>query len=724
MVLLVVALVPVHAASYYWRSRLLAGWRGAQARLAEIIADVAVVVVVSEVLGSVHLYRVAPVVITLSLVGLAGVWGARRYVREPTSDMLFRARTALPAPRVANIASLVAASVVIAEWSTKTVFAYHHGMVSTDTLWYHMPFAARFVQDGSITPLHYVDSEPVTVFFPASSELFHSLGILLMGNDVLSPLLNTLWLGLAFLAAWCIGSPFGVAPVTLTGSAILFATPGLVGTQPGGAYDDVVVLALILSSAALLISAGSLNDRPGRVVWVLAAAAAGLAVGTKYTSIVPVVALTAVIWLLARRGSRIRSLGFWVIALLLTGSFWYVRNWFAVGNPIPSFHLKLGPIALHSPPLETPSQTVAQFLFNSSAWHTQFLPGLRISFGPAWWALLALSALGLVLAVVRGDRLQRVLGFVGLAAGVGFVFTPQFLAILGNPVFFVDNVRYADVAVILGLVLLPINPLVRAWQGARWVLVGYVGILVATQFDSSIWPTTFFTERFETPVRGTDALLGFIIGVAVLVTGAAILLARERTSRQRDRTLGRRIPVITWIALGAIVLVAGFPLQRTYLHDRYATSGAFNWFQYVNDTRIAVIGPLSYLQYPLYGKTLSNYVQYLGVQGPHGAYSSFDSCRGWREAVADGHYSYVIITTGLVKTPTAMFTQGPPELRWTTEGRGSRLDARIVTRQGTPNSGYYGYSGFFVYKVGSHFSPGGCGATASSRDAPRLSLRE
>ena len=112
-------------------------------------------------------------------------------------------------PSARNFAALAAVAVVVAEWSTKTVAAYHHGIGSTDSLWYHMPFAARFVQDGSITALHYVDSEPVTVFFPASSELLHSFGIMLMGNDVLSPILNTLWLGLAFLAAWCIGRPFG-----------------------------------------------------------------------------------------------------------------------------------------------------------------------------------------------------------------------------------------------------------------------------------------------------------------------------------------------------------------------------------------------------------------------------------------------------------------------------------------------------------------------------------
>ncbi len=154
-----------------------------------------------------------------------------------------------------------------------------------------MPFAARFVQDHSITPLHYFDAQAVTVFYPASSELIHSLGILLMGNDVLSPLINTLWLGLALLASWCIGRPFGVASITLTGSAILFATPGLVATQPGGAYDDVVGLAFFLSAVAMLLNSQVLSNRSQQTAWVVAVASLGLAIGTKWTFIGPAAAL-------------------------------------------------------------------------------------------------------------------------------------------------------------------------------------------------------------------------------------------------------------------------------------------------------------------------------------------------------------------------------------------------------------------------------------------------
>ena len=89
-----------------------------------------------------------------------------------------------------------------------------------------------------------------------------------------------------------------------------------------------------------------------------------------------------------------------------------------------------------------------------------------------------------MLAIVTGNRLQRVMGCVGVFSGVVFVFTPQFLAVYHSPVFFVDNVRYADDALILGLVLLPTCPTLAPWRRARWVLLSYMAILVATQFDA------------------------------------------------------------------------------------------------------------------------------------------------------------------------------------------------------------------------------------------------
>ena len=319
------------------------------ALLSEIVIGLASVVVVTEVVGAVHLLRLWAVVPVLAFTGVAGWWAARKRAhpvtaREPDGPGETGGRARL-AP-VATGASIVAVSVVVASWATRMVDAVHHGMYTVDTLWYHLPFAARFIQQGTIVPLHYVDSDSVTVFFPASSELIHALGILFMGNDVLSPFINLAWMGLALLAGWCVGRAFGVAPVTMTGVAVLLATPGLVATQPGGAYDDVVGLALVLSAAALLVGGHAAGGSSRLNAQSIAALAAGLALGTKFTFIVPVAALTVGIAVLARRSRRASELGRWLLLVAITGSFWYLRNLFTVGNPLPSLHVGIGPITL------------------------------------------------------------------------------------------------------------------------------------------------------------------------------------------------------------------------------------------------------------------------------------------------------------------------------------------------------------------------------------------
>ncbi len=377
VVLIGLAFVPIGAAVHAWRLRLLPEWAGPAAWLAEIVTGVAVVIFVSEVLGAVDLFRLWAMVPVLAMVGAVGWYSGRtafdagrRHSGRPGRSPRRDARRPL---RVGRWLPSSPVGVVAADWGTRTVDALHHGMTNTDTLWYHMPFAARFVQQGTIDHLHYVDSEAVTVFFPGSSELVHALGIMFLGSDVLSPLVNLAWGAVALLAGWCIGRPYGVAPITLTGVAALMATPGLVATQPGGAYDDIVGLALLLACAALLVTSVSAGGPARLTGQSVAALAAGLALGTKFNFIAPVGALTIGVWVLARRGRRIREAGLWLLLVLATGGFWYLRNLIAVGNPLPSLHIHLGPLALPTPFVPTPTSTVAHFLFDGHAWH-QYLP--------------------------------------------------------------------------------------------------------------------------------------------------------------------------------------------------------------------------------------------------------------------------------------------------------------------------------------------------------------
>ena len=564
---LLLVIVPIGTASHAWVSRLRPDWSGGIARLAEIVVGLAVILCVLELVGSISLFRTAVVVPVLAVVGLTGWWAARRGSRVASSRAAPNevVRLAPGSSTSTNVVAVVVVSLVVADWATRTVDAYHHGMTTIDTLWYHLPLAARFVQEGSITPLHFLDLELVTAFYPANSELFHGLGILLMGNDVLSPLVNSGWLALALLAGWCVGRPFGAGVLTLCGVAALMATPSLVATQPGGGYDDIVGLALLLASAAILINNRSARGR-GRLVGIaIASLAAGLALGTKLTFVIPIAALTIGVFVVARRGRRLMDSAVWLAGVALTGSFWYVRNWAAVGNPIPSVHVKVGPFSLPNPVVTTPSTTVAHFVSRWIYWREFFLPGLRLAFGPVWWVLLGLAVVGLIGGILNASgATTRMLAVVGMVTAVAFLVTPQVLAANGAPIFFVDNVRYADPAIVLGLVLLPLMPALTS-QTWRWTLLaGFAGIVIAMQFDGTIWPINVLSKHFADPITGSDSRLGLVLGIVVLAVGL-VLVGRRRTWSWRPSR---------WMAIVAVagIVVGGFGLQQFYLSHRYTAS--------------------------------------------------------------------------------------------------------------------------------------------------------
>ena len=460
----------------------------------------------------------------------------------------------------------------------------------------------------------------------------------------------------------------------------MVATPGYVATQPGGAYTDIVGLALFLSSVAVVLH-GRRAPRARLAATAIAALAAGLALGTKFTFLAPVGALTLAVLLdaaLDRRELRtwLRAAVAWCVPLFLIGGYFYVRNAVQVGNPLPS--TSLGPLHLPAPPISTQTFTVGQYLFDGAIWRDFYLPGLWQSLGPAWWAIFTVTIAAGALAVIIGrDPLQRLLGLVVLITIVAYLLTPQFLGFVDRPAYFVFNVRYVSPALALGLCLLPTLPPVARPRVVGWVFAAYVVVLGATQYGPTIWAwsaTGLSRSPFLERIATSDVVLGIVVGLLVAVAGIAVA---GRIG------LGRRSSSIAVASIVAITLVAlGYPLQESYLRRRYQSTAPlptiYRWAQHHDHERIGLIG--IDLQYPLYGQDGSNYVQYIGRHGKNGAFSPFTTCAAWRRAVNAGRFDYVVVVPRgfyLVPHPTE-----PPELTWTRAGGQSK----IVRRDGPPGA--------------------------------------
>ena len=79
-----------------------------------------------------------------------------------------------PRPSVGDVAAIVAVLAVralAAAWMVPTLSTLASGMDRTDSLWYHLPLAARFVQTGYLGHIYFFDPIFLASFYPANSEV-------------------------------------------------------------------------------------------------------------------------------------------------------------------------------------------------------------------------------------------------------------------------------------------------------------------------------------------------------------------------------------------------------------------------------------------------------------------------------------------------------------------------------------------------------------------------
>jgi hypothetical protein len=598
--------------------------------LASTVVAVALLIWVAEALGTVSLFKPVPYLVAVVVLGL---------ILRLTISIPPTAWTDAPAPPRerpslwATVVSLVVAGIAIGHFVSGVKLRLGTGMTGFDSTWYHGPFAAGFFQSGNTIDLHFIAPQFLAWFYPANSEVVHAVGMLAFSRDLLSPLLNLVWLLGCLLACWCIGQPFRVAPWSLTLGAIALSVPAL-ADQAGEARNDIVGIFFLLAAVAIALNAaadsrgtGAQAERPSADrglstgALLLVGLSIGLAAGTKLNFLLPAAVLVLGLTALAPRGRRWRTLLAAGGMAVAGGGYWYLRNLIQAGNPLPWIH-HLGPINLPSPEQALggrEAHSVLGYITNGSVWSDWFLPGLH---GGLWivWPLLAAAALaGLILAITSPTR-RRVLapaGLAGLAAAASWLVSPTSASGPdGMPRGFESGLRYLTPALILGLALLPTVPPLRAFAGRL-------------------------------------ASLGPKLG--------------ERPGAESAEALPRRWVAGIFAAAVLVAVVVGYPVERHYLQNRYrdpsfTTPGldaAFAWADDLSDARIATT---STRQYPLFGTDLSNRVAYVGVERPHGGFEEAQTCRQFRRLINEGDYDYVVATRDRIEAGKPAY---PEQAAWT-----------------------------------------------------------
>jgi hypothetical protein len=599
------------------RQWLLPRFEGAAAGLATSVLALALLIWPAELLGSFGAFDPLPYLLVVGIFGL-GCWkSAPRPPQRGESHLAKQVEVRLPSlgrdeRAWGTLIALFVAAIAVVHFAAGVKTRLSTGMTGFDSTWYHGPFAAGFFQSGDTWSLQFIAPQFLAWFYPANGEIFHAVGMLAFGRDILSPLLNLGWFVGCLVACWCIGRPYRVAPWSLALGAIALSLPAL-ADQAGEARNDVVGIFFLLAAVAIALN-GEREVRTSTVVGL----SVGLAAGTKLNFLLPAAVLIIGLVTVAPRRERWRTLGASSLAALVGGGYWYLRNLAHSGNPLPWVH-HLGPIDLPAPEQALggrEAHSVLGYLTDGNVWSDWFLPGLHSGLWLLWPLLLAGAVAGLVTCLTRGTPTQRVVALVGLAGALAWLIAPTSASGPdGMPRGFESGLRYLAPALVLGLALLPTTLFAsaRSRQKVRRTFGSHSGTKVRRTFSS-----------------GNRWGIGVAVGLALLAAGA------------------------------------GYPVQRHYLANRYedptftapGLNAAFAWSRDVTDARIATT---STRQYPLFGTDLSNHVQYLGIEQPQDGFEAPTTCRQYLQLLSEGNFGYAIATRDREESGKPPY---PPLVRW------------------------------------------------------------
>jgi hypothetical protein len=667
---LLCVLGPLGVGAVAVRRRLLPRWRGAHARLAEIVTGCALLVGVMEVLGTAGLFRLVPLVVASIAVGCALRFGLKPHSSSP----LVRPRVNRPDDTITNafliLSSVAGMVVVLFQWTRRSVQSFEHGITGADSIGYHLPHAAFYAQTGQIRTIPYTDFAYLTGLYPATSELFHALGIVLMGNDVLSPGINLIWLAFTLLAAWCIGACKGLGTLSMLAVALVMATAMMVGSNAGTADNDLLGVFFVTAALALWMRTAepaATDRRAYRSGSIIAAVVAGLALSVKLNLLAPVGALALVAIASTPRDRRRTATGWWIAGLVLGGGYWYARNFIALGNPLPWFSFGALPTPQPPPLQHGNNYSLVDYVTYPRILGHWLIPALSANLGPWWPALVTVAVAGPLVCLFSGrDRVIQGAALIALAALVAYPFTPlTACGPLGHPYCMKLNMRYGASALTLALAVTPLARLSRSRLGRLAAAAGLTTLLVAT-------------VALRRPWTSEDVLYAAgVAAVVVIVMGLVVILKLWSPTR-----LHRRLIRITAVALAVSLVLTGVAFgysgTQDYLSHRYADKHGpsaiykvWRWARGLHHARIALSGTLGwFFGYPLWGLDDSNRVSYMGEHGPNGSFRPIASCPAWRTALNRGHYRYVVttanrrfFTTELVPSPEVGWTRNDPAAR-------------------------------------------------------------
>jgi len=315
--------------------------QGIYALVAAQVASTAQILGWMLVLGWAGLLRPVPLA-AACLATSAGVLGVGIWPRKSqVPPALSEARRSLKTIRLPAwaVALVVLYGIILVRG---ILYAWFLPPYDLDGIAYHLPIMASFAQIGAIRPL---DSPSVWIrYYPFDSELTQLWNFIFVGLDKAVELAFVPMVLAGILATYGLGRRFGLSrKASLLGAAVVAFTPSVFLEQTTS-YNDAWMTAMFIAGVYLILGHPSLKSRLDRLeISLLAGAAGGIAVGTKYTGLllagILLVLLLVRLWKEPSAGG-LRGVDPWLVGgiflagVMLWGSYPYFRDWLIGGNPI------------------------------------------------------------------------------------------------------------------------------------------------------------------------------------------------------------------------------------------------------------------------------------------------------------------------------------------------------------------------------------------------------
>lgn len=686
------------------RRRLVPGWSGPEAILADILLVVSVVTIVTDLLGAFGLFRALPLAVGITLAAaLLWCWGSpatpetsrNSDTNSDLQELHPDHAIDLTPHRWPAYAAGAGVATVAALWSSSLPFTYRRGIYDWDSLWYHLPMAANFVRTGDFIPMRLYDADAIVSTYPSGAEVYHALAMVIAGSDLLSPILNLCWAGLFLLAMHVFGRRFGTAHLSTIVGSIILAMPMVVQLEASSVLSEMMALACLASAIALFVAGPGRNEEvatnrhargfyalhvaPGQAL--LVGLAIGLVASTKLAMLVPAIVvflgLTTAL-LLQGKAKSLRIILPVTIGAIATGSFWYVRDLIVFNSPVPSLHLSIGRIGFPSITPDGEFSTMLPTILKGLQTGTSTAE-MTQTFGPFWFIFLLLIPLGTIIVALRHRKhtLLNVLTIVGATVCLVGFYTPQY-SLAGVYLNLFANGRYLLAGILLSS-LAAIAFISSDPKAHRWALGLSLAVLVATSLAYLLRPRrNVWLGAY--PIHAPWATIAIFVGI----TTAFVWAMMTAPTKRRD--------VTRLVSLGGATMVIGMLIaaQPRYLTDRYQIGPTrwevYDWAQAHSDRTIGV-EPFDYadfsrlrqsdlgwmqrrysllIGYPLYGDSWTNKVEPVATfDGDRVARPT--SCSEWWATLARIHATEVLVWDSGRHQQTSNYlqwTKGSPTSRF------------------------------------------------------------